>query len=133
MTAVIRAADARLSASMRISSSIRLSFAGNEFDWITKTSCPRTFSWISTKISMSAKRFTWPLVRGSFRCAPIASARGRLELPATSFIVGVVRPSGRGSKGMYASTAVRRALLARGPTPVNGGALELRRIFDAAS
>ena len=36
-----------------------------EVDWTMKTSCPRTFSWISTKTSMSAKRRTWPLVSGS--------------------------------------------------------------------
>ena len=31
-------------------------------------SSPRTFSWISTNTSMSAKRRTTALVKGSFRC-----------------------------------------------------------------
>ena len=55
---MMRRADARRSASMMISNSIRWSLAGNDVDWMTKTSAPRTFSWISTKISMSAKRRT---------------------------------------------------------------------------
>ena len=59
--------DARRSASMRIRSSIRWSFAGNDVDWMTNTSSPRTFSWISTKISMSAKRRTMHLASGSSR------------------------------------------------------------------
>ena len=55
---MILRAEARRSASMMISSSIRLSFAGKLVDWMTNTSSPRTFSWISTKISWSAKRRT---------------------------------------------------------------------------
>src|SRR5437762_3356021 len=56
MTAVARRVEARFSASSVISSSIKLSFAGYEVDWTMKTSSPRTFSWISTKISMSEQR-----------------------------------------------------------------------------
>jgi len=67
MTAVTRRPDARRSASMMMSNSIKLSLAGNDVDWITKTSVPRTFSWISTKISMSAKRRTTALVSGVAR------------------------------------------------------------------
>ncbi len=63
----MRRAEARFSASIRISSSIRLSFAGNEVDWTTKTSSPRTFSWISTNTSMSAKRRTTQRVSGVLR------------------------------------------------------------------
>ena len=62
----MRRAEERRSASMMISSSIRLSLAGNEVDWMTKTSSPRTFSWISTNTSMSAKRRTWALASGTF-------------------------------------------------------------------
>jgi len=62
-----RRPDARRSASMMMSNSIRWSLAGNDVDWITKTSLPRTFSWISTKISMSAKRRTTALVSGVSR------------------------------------------------------------------
>jgi hypothetical protein len=61
----MRRAEARRSASVMISSSIRWSLAGNDVDWMMKTSEPRTFSWISTKISMSAKRRTLALVSGS--------------------------------------------------------------------
>jgi hypothetical protein len=67
MTAVTRRPDARRSASMMMSSSIRLSLAGYDVDWMTNTSVPRTFSWISTKISMSAKRRTTALVSGVAR------------------------------------------------------------------
>ena len=41
---VIRAADERRSASVMISSSIRLSFAGFDVDWMMNMSSPRTFS-----------------------------------------------------------------------------------------
>lgn len=44
ITAVMRLAEERRSASTMISSSIRWSLVGKEVDWMTKTSCPRTFS-----------------------------------------------------------------------------------------
>jgi hypothetical protein len=47
-------AEARRSASIRISSSIRLSLAGNDVDWMTKTSSPRTFSTGSRRRNTSA-------------------------------------------------------------------------------
>src|SRR5205085_7741603 len=50
------------------------------------TSEPRTFSWISTKISMSAKRRTTALVSGSSSSPAMALAKAGLELPATSLI-----------------------------------------------
>jgi hypothetical protein len=56
MTAVMRRAEDRRNASIMISISIRWSLAGYDVDWRTNTSSPRTFSWISTKISWSAKR-----------------------------------------------------------------------------
>ena len=64
---MVRDIKERFSASMMISSSIRWSFAGNEVDCSTNTSAPRTFSLISTKISMSAKRRTSALVSGVWR------------------------------------------------------------------
>ena len=67
VTAVMRRAEARFSASMMISSSIRWSLAGAEVDWMTNTSSPRTFSCTSTKISMSAKRRTMHLANGVLR------------------------------------------------------------------
>ncbi len=63
----MRRAEDRRAASIMISSSIRWSFAGNEVDWTMNTSSPRTFSWSSTKISMSAKRRTMHLASGSSR------------------------------------------------------------------
>src|SRR3954452_19033784 len=51
-----------------------------------KTSEPRTFSWISTKISMSAKRRTLDLVSDNGSASAISCASAGLELPATSLI-----------------------------------------------
>src|SRR5690349_8620888 len=86
MTAVARRVELRFNASSVTSSSIRLSFAGNEVDWMTKTSSPRTFSSISTKTSMSEKRRTLALVSGRFRYVEMASASGRLLLQVRIFI-----------------------------------------------
>ena len=71
----MRRADARRSASVMISSSIRWSLAGNDVDWMMKTSEPRTFSWISTKISMSAKRRTHGL--GQRQMQPVGDFLGQ--------------------------------------------------------
>src|SRR5687767_5413081 len=71
---------------MMTRSSTKLSLAGYEVDWMMKTSSPRTFSWISTKISMSAKRCTVALVNSQSMEAAMASASGRLLLPAMSFM-----------------------------------------------
>src|SRR5690242_16657375 len=51
-----------------------------------KASEPRTFSWISTKISMSAKRLTTPLVREMPIPSAIACASAGLEFPAISLM-----------------------------------------------
>jgi hypothetical protein len=58
MTALMRSADARLSASTMISSSIRLSLVGAQVLCTTKTSRARTFWLISTVTSPSEKRPT---------------------------------------------------------------------------
>ena len=50
---LIRDAEARRTASMIRSSSIRFSLTGVQVDWTTKTSRPRTFSWTSTITSPS--------------------------------------------------------------------------------
>ena len=63
----MRRAEPRFSASMMTSSSIRLSLAGKEVDWMTNTSSPRTFSWISTNTSMSEKRRMLALISGRLR------------------------------------------------------------------
>src|SRR5206468_12432741 len=86
MTAVMRRADDRRSASVMIRSSIRWSLAGNDVDWIMNASEPRTFSRISTKISLSAKRRTLALVSGRCSQLAISWASTGLELPATSLI-----------------------------------------------
>src|SRR5947209_7728413 len=82
----MRRAEERRSASVMIRSSIRWSLAGNDVDWMMKASEPRTFSWISTKISMSAKRRTTALASCRSRPLAISCAKTGLELPATSLI-----------------------------------------------
>src|SRR5580693_6766240 len=82
----MRRAEERRSASVMISNSIKWSLAGNDVDWMMKASEPRTFSWISTKISMSAKRRTTALVNGRSSPLAMALASAGLELPATSLI-----------------------------------------------
>src|SRR5215475_4760173 len=106
MTAVTRRPEARRSASMMMSNSIRWSLAGYEVDWITKTSLPRTFSWISTKISMSAKRRTTALVSGVARWAAMASASAGLELPATSLIAPLLGRIAVSRRNAYARGAL---------------------------
>src|SRR5947199_4842906 len=82
MTAVMRLADARLSASSISSSSIRLSFPGVHVDCMTKTSPPRTLSVISTWTSPSLNRPISTPASGTPRCALSAFASARFELPA---------------------------------------------------
>jgi hypothetical protein len=82
MTAVIDWAEARLSASHMISSSMMWSFAGGLVDWTMKVSWPRTFSPISIWISPSENRPTSAFPRERFRCSQIRRASGRLEFPA---------------------------------------------------
>src|SRR5213595_337904 len=82
-TAVIRAALARRAASIRNSSSIKFS-AGGFVGWMMKTSRPRTFSSILTKISPSAKRRIVTAQSGCPRFCAISSASGRLAVPARS-------------------------------------------------
>src|SRR6476469_7740351 len=82
----MRRAEERRSASMMISSSIRWSLAGAEVDCSTNTSAPRTFSWISTNTSPSAKRLTIAFASEIFRYLAMSPASIGLELPATSLI-----------------------------------------------
>ena len=55
-TAVMRSAEARFSASIISSTSIRWRSTGVQVGWTTKTSAPRTFSRICRRISPSEKR-----------------------------------------------------------------------------
>src|ERR1700686_1743137 len=87
MAAVIRPADARLSASTMIMSSISVSLLGVQVDCSTNTSLPRTFSWISTWISPSEKRLTIALPRGIPRILTTSCASAGFALP-----VNTIRP-----------------------------------------
>src|SRR6185437_15571337 len=71
-----------------IISSIRLSLVGAQVDCRTKTSLPRTFSWISTWISPSEKRLTIALPRGIPRILTTSCASAGFALP-----VKTIRPS----------------------------------------
>ena len=101
MTAVMRFADERRRASVIISSSIKLSFAGFDVDWMMNISSPRTFSNTSTKISPSLNRSTRASTSPTLtpRCndirRAIALANGRLAFPEISLgssIVGMMSP-----------------------------------------
>src|SRR5262245_2659940 len=78
----MRPEDARFSASSIRRSSIRWSLPGVDVDWITKTSPPRTFSWMSTLISPSLKRRVDARATLTPRYSQIALARLRFEFPA---------------------------------------------------
>ena len=78
----MRAAEARLSASIMMSSSIRLLLTGPQVDWMTKTSEPRTDSSMEMETSPSAKAPTVQRPSGSPMAAAISCASLRLELQA---------------------------------------------------
>ncbi len=81
----MRWADARLSASIMISSSMRVSLTGGQVGCTTKTSAPRTFSFTCTKTSPSENRETSASEMGSRRYWAISSASARFALPENSF------------------------------------------------
>jgi len=81
MTALMRSAEARLSASTMISNSIKLSLVGAQVDWTTNTSRARTFWLISTVTSPSEKRPTCAAPRVEPRKLAISTARPGLALP----------------------------------------------------
>src|SRR5271155_1482886 len=81
MTAVIRPAEARRSASVTRISSIRFSFGGVHIDWMTKQSPPRTFSRISTITSPSGKRPTSASPIFTPRCSVTSRASAGVEFP----------------------------------------------------
>src|ERR1051325_609030 len=88
----MRSADARLNASIRTRSSIRLSFTGGHVGWTTNTSVPRTFSLIWTKTSPSEKWVTSAAPSGIFRYPAISAASSRCALPEKSFRSFVIVP-----------------------------------------
>src|SRR3954468_15859488 len=89
MTAVIRSAEARLSASTMISSSIRFSLVGAQVDCTTNTSRARTFVLISTVTSPSEKRLTEAAPRPMPRWPATSSANAGLALPVNTMKSGV--------------------------------------------
>src|SRR6056297_1497301 len=81
MTAVMRWADARRSASVISMSSMMWSLVGSEVGWITNTSRPRTFSRSSTADSPSEKCATDACPSWLSRLSATRSANGRFALP----------------------------------------------------
>ena len=79
--AMIDPADARLSASMVTSSSIRCWFTGAQVGCTMKQLTPRTFSPISTKISPSEKVVTSNAPGRTSTVLQICSARSRFAFP----------------------------------------------------
>ncbi len=82
----MRRAEARRSASVMISNSIKWSLAGYDVDWTMNTSDPRTFSWISTKISMSAKRRTYRFGQRRAEACGDGVGQSGVQFPAMSLI-----------------------------------------------
>src|SRR6185295_13675244 len=81
MTAVMREALDRLNASSITSSSIRFSLTGGPVGWMTKTSAPRTLSWIWNQTSPSLKRARWARPTGTPRKRQMDSPRAVWALP----------------------------------------------------
>src|SRR4029077_15994802 len=85
MTAVMRFAEDRLSASIIISNSIRESLTGWQLDCTTNTSPPRTFSSILTRISPSLNDDTVAAPSLVPRKAQISWASAGFALPENIF------------------------------------------------
>src|SRR4029078_11865038 len=81
MIATMLPADARLSASIMISSSISVWLGGEQVGWTTKQLTPRTFSPTSTYVSPSEKWVTAARPSGISTNLQISSASARFELP----------------------------------------------------
>src|SRR3990167_8931089 len=88
MTALMRSAEARLSASTMISSSIRLSLVGAQVDCTTNTSRARTFWLISTVTSPSEKRPTVAAPSEMPRWSAMSDAIPGLALPVKTMKSG---------------------------------------------
>ena len=105
MMATMEPADARRSASIMISSSIRLWFAGADVGCTTKQFTPRTFSPISTKISPSENVVTSAAPGRASTHRQIASASSRLALPE-KMVSALIMPT-------FVSSTVSRKILGR--------------------
>src|SRR5574344_562877 len=136
MTAVMRSALPRLSASMMMKSSMYASFGSGEPDWITYTSLPRTPSITWQNVSPSGKCGILTSLRGLPRYSATFSASGRLAVPEntmnSSFIVGSLLQRGKSSKTfdiitystadlLHQSRRIGRELLDRRPVAVRDG------------
>src|SRR5699024_2334809 len=84
MTMLMDAAEARLSASVKINSSIKFSFPGSDVDWITYTSHPRTLYSILICVFPSLNFVTVHFPKGTPICSAISSANFRFELRVNS-------------------------------------------------
>src|ERR1035438_8305410 len=87
MTAVTLRAEARLSASTMMHSSITFSFVGEQVGWTTKISRARTFCSISTSTSPSEKRPTLALPRPIDRCVAMSCASAGFALPVNKTVL----------------------------------------------
>src|SRR5271157_1132692 len=77
-----------------IRSSIQVTFTGGQVDWIIKTSMPRTFSFISTRVSPSLKVVTLALPKDTPKCWQIFVASAMLALPENTLILSnILNPS----------------------------------------
>src|SRR5438309_489767 len=107
MTAVTLPAEARLSASRMMKSSIRCSFTGGDVGWMTNTSCPRIESSILTLISPSGKCRSRGSVRGTPSLSEMRSASSGLALPAISFSA----PQGEASSPVNSTAVVNLPII----------------------
>src|SRR4051794_33720226 len=94
----MREALERLKASSMISSSIRFSLTGGPVGCTTKTSAPRTLSWIWNQISPSLKRERCARPTGRPRCEAIASPRAGWALPVKILNSLPMAPSSSGQR-----------------------------------
>src|SRR5215813_1828978 len=127
MTAVIRRAEARRSASRRMKSSIRLSLTGWHVGWITNTSWPRIESWILTSISPSGNRRTRGSVSGTPISSEISAPSSGLELPATS----LSWPHGRSASPANSSVGSGLPITLVPTPPVPLSRARVRPVFGA--
>jgi hypothetical protein len=103
INATMEPADARLRASIMMSSSIRLRFGGLQVDCMMKQLTPRTFSPISTKISPSENRSTRERPTTMPSCSHSSVVNGTLELPPNMVSVLFTGSSGVERKGAAVS------------------------------
>ena len=100
---MIREALARRSASIMMNISIRCSFAGGLVDCTTKTSSPRTFSSILTKVSPLGNGRTIDRPSGTPMDSQMDRARTGFELPEKTFTA----PAGNGVVAEKNTTGLR--------------------------